>query len=137
MFIMLMSSAILKADQIFKIKTELGAVQIILKDDTDAPQPQPQMQSPESSEGTEKENKTKIQSIWPDVVFQIFWIPMLIFVSSLSAVVTGLLYLKTRQAGGENLKELLTKFAENDRAEKRWQQRLKSKLEQSGKNTNR
>jgi serine/threonine protein kinase len=137
MFIMLMSSAILKADQIFKIKTKPGAVQIILKDDTDAPQPQPQMQSPESSEGTEKENKTKIQSIWPDVVFQIFWIPMLIFVSSLSAVVTGLLYLKTRQAGGENLKELLTKFAENDRAEKRWQQRLKSKLEQSGKNTNR
>jgi hypothetical protein len=52
-------------------------------------------------------------------------------------VITGLLYLKSRQAGGEGLGELLTEFEENDRTQKRWQLRLREKLAQSGRHTSR
>ncbi|MEP6925823.1 MAG: serine/threonine-protein kinase [Pyrinomonadaceae bacterium] len=70
--------------------------------------------------------------------FQVIWLPFVMLIGSLASVVTGLLYLKTRQAGGESLKELLTQFEENDRTQKRWQLSLKEKLEQSGRHaTNR
>jgi hypothetical protein len=88
----------------------------------------------------EKEEDLKSKS-WKraarEAGFQIIWLPFVMLIGSLTSVITGLLYLKTRQAGGESLKELLTQFEESDRTQKRWQLRLKEKLEQSSRHSNR
>lgn len=116
--------------------------------ETDAqPPPQPQSQT-DINVGVEGALELKIKAgaetkpkswrqVARDAGFQIIWLPFVMLIGSLGSVVSGLLYLKTRQAGGESLKELLAQFEENDRTQKRWQLRLKEKLEQSGRHTTR
>jgi serine/threonine protein kinase len=68
-------------------------------------------------------------------LIQIFWLPMHIFVTSFSAIMFALLYLKTRQAGGESTQEFLAKFEEAEPSRKKWQERVRQRLIQSGRVT--
>jgi hypothetical protein len=68
-------------------------------------------------------------------LIQILWLPMHIFVSSFSAILIALLYLKTRQAGGECTHEFLAKFEEAEPTRKKWQERVRQRLIQSGRVT--
>jgi hypothetical protein len=62
-------------------------------------------------------------------------LPVQILMTSLSAIIFALLYLKTRQAGGENLGDLLRQFEETEQPRKKWQERVHQRLIQSGRVT--
>jgi serine/threonine protein kinase len=63
-------------------------------------------------------------------VQQIVFLPFNILLSSIASVVTGLLYWKTRLAGGETLREALVQFADEEvSATSRWQQRMRTRLQ--------
>ncbi|MEP6703579.1 MAG: hypothetical protein ABJB34_02125, partial [Acidobacteriota bacterium] len=64
-------------------------------------------------------------------------LPIQILLTSLSSIIIALLYLKTRQAGGENLRDLFSQFEENEHPRKKWQERVRSRLRQSGRITSR
>ncbi len=86
-------------------------------------------------DGEDKRAKSVRKSL-RETAFQVLWMPFLIFITSLFSVVSALLYLKTRQAGGESLIELLAQF-EDERPQRRWQRSIKNKLEQSGRQPSR
>jgi serine/threonine protein kinase len=64
---------------------------------------------------------------------QILLLPIQIVVTSFTAIIVALLYIKTRQAGGEPLRDLLAKFEEADQPRKKWQERVRQRLIQSGR----
>ncbi len=64
-------------------------------------------------------------------------LPVQILMTSLSAIIFALLYLKTRQAGGENLGDLLRHFEQSEQPRKKWQERVRQRLIQSGRITSR
>jgi serine/threonine protein kinase len=55
-------------------------------------------------------------------------IPIDILVVPLISIMTGLLYLKMRLAGGENLNEILMQFEETDTPQTNWQKRMRERL---------
>ncbi|HEY0078156.1 MAG TPA: serine/threonine-protein kinase [Pyrinomonadaceae bacterium] len=61
-------------------------------------------------------------------IYQFISMPILVVVSSLSTIISALLYLKTRQAGGETLKDALGEFADEERPRRRWQIRMRERL---------
>ncbi len=64
---------------------------------------------------------------------QIFWLPLQILVLSFSAIIVALLYLKTRLAGGESMNDLIERFEDDDKPRKKWQERVRQRLIQSGR----
>ncbi|MGD9563281.1 MAG: protein kinase [Pyrinomonadaceae bacterium] len=70
-------------------------------------------------------------------LMQILLLPIQIVVISFTSIIVALLYLKTRQAGGESLNELLANFEEADKPRKKWQERVRQRLIQSGRITSR
>lgn len=72
-----------------------------------------------------------------ETLLQILLLPIQIVVISFTAIIVALLYLKTRQAGGESLHELLANFEEVDKPRKKWQERVRQRLIQSGRITSR
>ncbi len=52
------------------------------------------------------------------------------------AVVTSLVYLKTRYAGGESTKKLLEEFKQANVVQSNWQRKIRQRLEQSGRLSN-
>lgn len=68
-----------------------------------------------------------------ETMMQIFILPVQIVITSFTAIIIALLYLKTRQVGGESLQTLLYHFEESGRPRKRWQERVKRRLGQSGR----
>ncbi len=64
-------------------------------------------------------------------------LPIQVLLTSFSAIIIALLYLKTRQAGGENLHDLFSQFEETEQPRKKWQERVRSRLRQSGRITSR
>jgi hypothetical protein len=64
-------------------------------------------------------------------------LPIQILLTSLSSIIIALLYLKTRQAGGENLRDLFIQFEETEHPRKKWQERVRNRLIQSGRITSR
>lgn len=64
-------------------------------------------------------------------------LPIQILLTSLSSIIIALLYLKTRQAGGESLQDLFSQFEETEHPRKKWQERVRSRLIQSGRITSR
>lgn len=83
----------------------------------------------------EKDMRTRVVDTILETLIQIFWLPAHIFVTSFSAIILALLYLKTRQSGGESMKELLEQFEETDEPRKKWQERVRNRLIQSGRIT--
>ncbi len=67
-------------------------------------------------------------------IFELLWGPIVIFISSFTAIITALIYFKTRQAGGESMQDLLIQF-EDDQPRSKWQERAQNKLIQSGRIT--
>ncbi|MEP7149716.1 MAG: protein kinase [Acidobacteriota bacterium] len=64
-------------------------------------------------------------------------LPIQILLTSLSSIIIALLYLKTRQAGGENLRDLFLQFESSEQPRKKWQERVRGRLMQSGRVTSR
>jgi serine/threonine protein kinase len=96
--------------------------------------------SPEGNRGItfdvgERDIRTKAKETVQGSLFQLIWLPVHIFVTSFSAIMFALLYLKTRQAGGECTAEFLAKFEEAEPTRKRWQERVRQRLIQSGRAT--
>lgn len=84
---------------------------------------------PESEEDIQSRvRKTALESL-----IQIFWLPMQIVVFSFSAIIVALLYLKTRLAGGESMNDLIERFEDDGRPRKKWQERVRQRLIQSGR----
>ncbi len=155
-------SALLKSNELFVSKSGPGGFQITMSEDKDKAQSQKpdesktkQSEAPaggsiaaagvdsdvlekaagESSAGAEPKKKRGLIPMLSEALFQIVWFPTLVIISSFTSIITALLYLKTRQAGGESMQDLLAQFAETERVQKRWQLRLKGKLAQSGRHT--
>jgi hypothetical protein len=70
-----------------------------------------------------------------DMLFPLVWLPAQILMGGMVAVITGLLYLKTRQAGGETVRELLRDLGASSRSQTRWQQRMRERLTGSSRTT--
>ncbi len=66
-------------------------------------------------------------------LIQLVWLPISILLSSFSSITFALLYLKTRQAGGESLSDLLAQFEVAERPRNKWQNRIRERLLQSGR----
>ncbi|MGI8884850.1 MAG: hypothetical protein ACR2IA_11485, partial [Pyrinomonadaceae bacterium] len=70
-----------------------------------------------------------------EALTEIFLLPVSVLIGSFSSIVVALLYLKTRQVGGESMQDLLSQFEEADQPRTNWQRRVHERLEQSGKLT--
>ena len=85
--------------------------------------------------GTEKNMRTRVTDAVLESLLQVLLLPLQIIVTSFTAIIIALLYLKTRQAGGESLLDLLAQFEETDQPRKKWQERVRQRLIQSGRLT--
>lgn len=98
--------------------------------------------SEEFSNNEEKENlsqqdkfaRTAGQSL-RDLLFQLIWFPVAILITSFTQVLMALMYVKTRQAGGEPMRDLLKQFEDDDKPQTHWQKRIQKRLMQSGRIT--
>jgi hypothetical protein len=70
-----------------------------------------------------------------EALTQILLLPLQIIIGSFSSIVIALLYLKTRQVGGESMQDLLAQFEEADQPRTNWQRRVHKRLEQTSKQT--
>ncbi len=77
----------------------------------------------------------KIRETVQEALTQILLLPFSILIGSFSSIIVALLYLKTRQVGGEPMKDLLKQFEETDQPRTNWQKRVHERLEQSGRLT--
>jgi serine/threonine protein kinase len=77
--------------------------------------------------------RSRVQAAVRETLMQIIMLPVTILFTSFSAIVIALLYLKTRQAGGESMQELLAQLSDEDQPEKNWQKRVHERLLQSGR----
>ncbi len=77
--------------------------------------------------------RTRVKTTVLESLIQIFWLPMQILVISFSGIIVALLYLKTRLAGGESMNDLLTRFENTEGPRKKWQERVRQRLIQSGR----
>ena len=80
---------------------------------------------------------SRVKNVVRDSSTSLLMLPFQILIASLSSIIGALLYLKTRQAGGESMQDLLEKFEEADRPRKKWQERVRQRLIQSGRITSR
>ena len=87
--------------------------------------------------GEEKDMRSRVKEAVLEGLLQILLLPMQIVVTSFTAIIVALLYLKTRQAGGESLEDLLSIFEESEHPRKKWQERVRQRLIQSGRITSR
>jgi hypothetical protein len=51
-----------------------------------------------------------------------------VFVAPILSITSALLYLQTRRAGGETLRDVTQRFEEEDAPRSRWQQRMRERL---------
>ena len=84
-----------------------------------------------------KDMRARLVDAVLETLLQIFLLPIQIITISFTSIIIALLYLKTRQAGGEPLEDLLARFAETDKPRKKWQERVRQRLIQSGRITGR
>jgi hypothetical protein len=77
----------------------------------------------------------RIRATVREALTQILLFPMSVLIGSFSSIVVALLYMKTRQVGGESMQDLLAQFEEADQPRTNWQRRVHKRLEQSGRIT--
>ncbi len=80
-----------------------------------------------------KKRESSIARTARESLTSLIMLPVQILLTSLSAIIFALLYLKTRQAGGENLKDLFIQYEETEQPRKKWQERVRERLIQSGR----
>jgi hypothetical protein len=88
----------------------------------------------EDEKGTTK-SAARVRNLAREILTSVIMLPFQILLISLSSIIVALLYLKTRQAGGESLQDLIAQFEETDRPRKKWQERVRQRLIQSGRIT--
>ncbi|HMT08060.1 MAG TPA: hypothetical protein PKA82_08655 [Pyrinomonadaceae bacterium] len=77
--------------------------------------------------------RSRVRITLLESLINILWLPMQIFVFSFSAIIVALLYLKTRLAGGESMQGLIDRFEDDEQSRKKWQERVRQRLIQSGR----
>jgi serine/threonine protein kinase len=77
----------------------------------------------------------RIKDVTREGLTSILMLPFQILIAPLSSIIIALLYLKTRQAGGESLQDLLEQFEESEQPHSNWQKRVRERLIQSGRVT--
>ncbi|MGI8469690.1 MAG: protein kinase domain-containing protein [Pyrinomonadaceae bacterium] len=82
-----------------------------------------------------KDMGKRIRATVQEALTQILLLPFSILIASFSSIVSALLYLKTRQIGGESMQDLLAQFEESDQPQSNWRKRVRERLIQSGKVT--
>jgi serine/threonine protein kinase len=87
----------------------------------------------EAQDISEKNTPQKIVQVVSETLVELIWLPISIALSSFSSITFALLYLKTRQAGGESMTDLLSQFEESERPRSKWQNRIRERLLQSGR----
>jgi serine/threonine protein kinase len=89
----------------------------------------------ETSEPAQQPQNTRqqIKVTLVETMLQILLLPLQVIATSITAIIVALLYVKTRQAGGESQRDLLAAFEESDQPGKKWQQRVKKRLLRSGR----
>lgn len=84
--------------------------------------------------GDEKmDMRERIKHTLLESLIQVLWLPIQILVFSFSGIIVALLYLKTRLAGGESMHDLIERFEDDGRPRKKWQERVRQRLIQSGR----
>ncbi|MDQ3041812.1 MAG: protein kinase [Acidobacteriota bacterium] len=83
----------------------------------------------------QKDMGGRIRGAVREALTQILLLPLQIIIGSFSSIVIALLYLKTRQVGGESMQDLLAQFEEADQPRTNWQRRVHERLEQTSKHT--
>ena len=86
---------------------------------------------------SKKDVRERLKDTFLETILQILLLPIQIVVISFTAIIVALLYLKTRQVGGESLQDLLARFEDSEHPRKRWQERVRQRLIQSGRTTGR
>ncbi|MBA3769485.1 MAG: hypothetical protein H0X08_03135 [Blastocatellia bacterium] len=66
----------------------------------------------------------------------ILWLLQILFIS-FSSIIVALLYIKTRLAGGETISGLMSRFEDEEQSSRKWQERVRQRLIQSGRITSR
>ena len=84
-------------------------------------------------QGAQMDMQTRVKHTLLESLIQILWLPMQILVFSFSGIIVALLYLKTRLAGGESMNDLLERFEDDEGPRKKWQERVRQRLIQSGR----
>ncbi|MGH9820814.1 MAG: hypothetical protein ACRD43_11650, partial [Pyrinomonadaceae bacterium] len=79
--------------------------------------------------------RTRVMRTFLQSLNQVVWLPIQILVVSFSAIIVALLYLKTRLSGGETTIDLLEKFESDDEPRRKWRERVRQRLIQSGRVT--
>jgi hypothetical protein len=67
-------------------------------------------------------------------IYQMTFLPISIFIGSFGALLTALLYLKMRQAGGETAREVLGQFEQEELPRRHWQLRMRERSQLHTKN---
>ena len=79
----------------------------------------------------------RIKEVIREALSAILMLPFQILIASLSSIIGALLYLKTRQVGGESMNDLFAQFEDSEQPRKKWQERARQRLIQSGRITSR
>jgi serine/threonine protein kinase/NADH:ubiquinone oxidoreductase subunit 3 (subunit A) len=87
------------------------------------------------AETPEKKMTRRLTATVKETLIQLLWLPISIILGSFSSITFALLYLKTRQAGGESMSDLLAQFESAERPRSNWQKRVRERLIQSGRIT--
>ena len=83
--------------------------------------------------GKDMDMQSRVKHTALESLIQFIWLPIQIIVLSFSAIIVALLYLKTRLAGGESMNDLIDRFEDDGRPRKKWQERVRQRLRQSGR----
>jgi serine/threonine protein kinase len=81
------------------------------------------------------DTRKRLRNAILETLLQIILLPLQVVMTSFTAIIVALLYLKTRQAAGEPLQELLSNFEDVDQPRRKWQERVRQRLIQSGRGT--
>ena len=81
-----------------------------------------------NGESEAEKRESKIRETVSQSIFEILWMPISVFFISFTALITALIYFKTRQAGGEQMQELLRQTAFDDTPQSHWEKRIQNRL---------
>jgi serine/threonine protein kinase len=87
------------------------------------------------SDKDQADKGTRLRYAFREALREIIYLPISIVFISFFTIVVALLYLKTRQIGGESMQDLLIQFEETDQQRSNWQKSIRQRIEQSGKQT--
>jgi serine/threonine protein kinase len=87
------------------------------------------------SDKDQTDEGTRLRYAFREALREIIYLPISIVFISFFTIVVALLYLKTRQIGGESMQDLLIQFEETDQQRSNWQKSIRQRIEQSGKQT--